>query len=172
MAIPVPRPAICGCPRRSSPSQDLSRVRLKNVSRIEALLFLYFVALLVHAFIEREVHRGMVREKVESLPFYPQERACQVSSSERILDPFALLQRHRLRQGNRLVLVFEPELGALHERNLALMRLPPSTIRPKTQAEPVTRYRIHEVRKGGRSVTSLLELAMPVWYGRLSALLR
>jgi len=42
--------------------QDLAPVRLKNVSRIEALLFLYFVALLVHALLEREVRRGMARE--------------------------------------------------------------------------------------------------------------
>jgi len=42
--------------------QRLAPVWLKNVSRIEALLFLYFVALLVHAPLERGVHQGMARE--------------------------------------------------------------------------------------------------------------
>jgi transposase len=112
--------------------QGLAPVWLKSVSRIEALLFLYFVALLVHALLEREVRRGMVRDNVESLPLYPEERACQAPSTERILDLFAPLQRHRLRKGERLVQVFEPELGALHERILALIRLPPSTFRLKT----------------------------------------
>jgi transposase len=111
--------------------QDLAPVWLKNVSRIEALLFLYFVALLVHALIEREVRRGMVRDKVESLPLYPEERACKAPSTERILDLFSMLQRHRLRQGDSLVQVFEPELGELHERILALMKLPPSNFRIK-----------------------------------------
>ena len=111
--------------------QDLAPVWLKNVSRIEALLFLYFVALLVHALLEREVRRGMLRDKIESLPLYPEERECRAPSTERILDLFATLQRHRLRQGDRLVQVFEPELGALHEQVLALMRIPPSAFRLK-----------------------------------------
>jgi len=111
--------------------QDLAPVWLKNVSRIEALLFLYFVALLVHAILEREIRRGMVRDKIESLPLYPEQRECRAPSTERILDLFATLQRHRLRQGDRLVQVFEPELGALHEQLLALMRIPPSAFRLK-----------------------------------------
>jgi transposase len=111
--------------------QDLAPVWLKNVSRIEALLFLYFVALLVHALLEREIRRGMVRDKIESLPLYPEERECRAPSTERILDLFATLQRHRLRQGDRLAQVFEPELGALHKQVLALMRIPPSAFRLK-----------------------------------------
>ena len=111
--------------------QNLAPVWLKNVSRIEALLFLYFVALLVHALLEREVRRGMVRDKIESLPLYPEERECRAPSTQRILDLFATLQRHRLRQGDRIVQVFEPELGALHEQLLALMRIPPSAFRLK-----------------------------------------
>ena len=111
--------------------QDLAPVWLKNVSRIEALLFLYFVALLVHALIEREVRRGMAREKIETLPLYPEARKCSAPSTERILDFFGPLQRHRLRKGDTLVQVFEPELGALHEQILALMGLQPSAFRLK-----------------------------------------
>ena len=42
--------------------QNLAPVWLKNVSRIEALLFLYFIALLVHALLEREIRQGIARE--------------------------------------------------------------------------------------------------------------
>jgi len=111
--------------------QDLAPVWLKNVARIEALLFLYFVALLVHALLEREVRQGMVREKIESLPLYPEERECRAPSTERILDLFAPLQRHRLRKQGTLVQVFEPELGKLHKKVLALMQLPVSAFRLK-----------------------------------------
>jgi len=52
----------------------MAPVWLKNVGRIEALLFLYFVALLVHALLERELRLGMARENIESLPLYPEER--------------------------------------------------------------------------------------------------
>jgi transposase len=104
--------------------QNLAPMWLKNVSRIEALLFLYFVALLVHALLEREVRRGMVREKLDRLPLYPEERECKAPSTERILDLFAPLQRHRLRRKRRLVQIFEPELTNLHKQILGLMRLP------------------------------------------------
>jgi len=111
--------------------QDLAPVWLKSISRIEALLFLYFVALLVHALIEREVRRGMVRDKVESLPLYPEQRECSAPSTERILDLFAPLQRHRLRQADSLLQTFEPQLSPLHEQVLALMNLTPATFRLK-----------------------------------------
>jgi transposase len=111
--------------------QDLAPVWLKNVSRIEALLFLYFVALLVHALLERELRQGMDREQVESLPLYPEERLCRAPSTERILDLFAPLQRHRLRKRGNVVQVFEPELGKLHKKVLLLMGLPVSSFRLK-----------------------------------------
>jgi transposase len=111
--------------------QDMAPVWLKNVSRIEALLFLYFVALLVHALLERELRLGMARENVESLPLYPEERLCRAPSTERILDLFAPLQRHRLRKHGSVVQVFEPELGKLHKKVLALMRLPAAAFRLK-----------------------------------------
>lgn len=106
--------------------QNLAPMWLKNVSRIEALLFLYFVALLVHALLEREVRRGMAREQLDRLPLYPEERECKAPSTERILDLFAPLQRHRLRRKGRLVQIFEPELNDLHRQILGLMRLPTS----------------------------------------------
>lgn len=101
-------------------------VWLQNVSRIEALLFLYFLALLVHALLEREVRRGMARDQMQQLPLYPEERECRAPSSERILDVLAPLQRHRLLHQGRLTQIFEPELTALHQQILALLRLPPS----------------------------------------------
>jgi transposase len=111
--------------------QDMAPVWLKNVARIEALLFLYFVALLVHALLERELRQGMAREKVESLPLYPEERECRAPSTERILDLFAPLQRHRLRKRGKLVQVFEPQLSRLHKRVLALIGLSVSAFRLK-----------------------------------------
>jgi transposase len=104
--------------------QHLAPVWLKNVSRVEALLFLYFIALLVHALLEREVRQGMVREGLECLPLYPEERECKSPSTERILDVFAPLQRHRLFRAGREIQRFEPELSDLHRRILDLMRLP------------------------------------------------
>jgi transposase len=109
--------------------QDLAPVWLKNVSRIEALLFLYFIALLVHALLEREVRQGMAKANISSLPLYPEERDCRAPSTERILDLFQPLQRHRLNQNARLIQIFEPELLPLQRVILQLIGLPTSAFR-------------------------------------------
>lgn len=109
--------------------QNMAPVWLKSISRIEALLFLYFIALMAHALLEREVRQGMTREEVEQLPLYPEERECRAPSTERILDVFETLQRHRLRKKGRLVQVFEPQLTDLQTRILELMRIPASSFR-------------------------------------------
>ena len=109
--------------------QDLAPVWLKNPDRIEALLFLYFVAILVNALLEREVRNGMARDGIEHLPLYPEERLCRAPSTERILDVFAPLQRHHLYRKGRLVQIFEPALDELQEQVLKLLRLPASIFR-------------------------------------------
>jgi HEPN domain-containing protein len=112
--------------------QNLAPVWLKNVSRVEALLFLYFIALLVHALLEREVRQGMVREGLECLPLYPEERECKAPRTERLLDVFALLQRHRLFRAGQEIQRFEPELSELHRQILDLMRLPYDVFRSRS----------------------------------------
>jgi transposase len=106
--------------------QSLTPMWLKNVSRIEAVLFLYFVALLVQALLEREVRTAMAREKIEQLPLYPEERECRAPSTERILELFAPLQRHRLYKNGRMLQIFEPDLNGLHKEILDLINLPVS----------------------------------------------
>lgn len=109
--------------------QALAPVWLKKASRIEALLLLYFIALLVHALLEREVRAGMARESLAHLPLYPEERDCKAPSAERLLDVFANLQRHRLKRDGRVVQIFDPKLNALHKKILGLIGLSESSFK-------------------------------------------
>lgn len=104
--------------------ENVAPVWLKKVTRIEALLFLYFIAMLVQALLEREVRLAMAREKIDILPLYPEERECRAPSTERILELFEPLQRHRLRDRDRLVQMFEPELSELQRHVLHLLDMP------------------------------------------------
>lgn len=105
--------------------QHVAPVWLKNIGRIEALLFCHYIALLVHALLEREVRQGMKRAKVDKLPLYPEERDCRAPSTERILDLFAPLQRHRLKKGGLTVQTFHPVLTKKHRQIIKLMSLSP-----------------------------------------------
>jgi transposase len=50
-------------------------VFLKEASRIQAMLCVYFLALLLESLLERELTRAMEREGIDSLPLYPKGRA-------------------------------------------------------------------------------------------------
>lgn len=75
---------------------EVMPVNLKSHSRIEAFLFIYFLALLVGSLIEREIRRGMKAEKIASLPLYPEGRPCKAPTANRIFDVFGDVRRHRL----------------------------------------------------------------------------
>jgi transposase len=63
-------------------------VSLKETSRIQALLCVYFFALLVESLLERELRRAMEGAGIESLPLYPEGRACRRPTARRVIDVF------------------------------------------------------------------------------------
>ena len=69
---------------------------LRNHLRIEAFLFLYFLALLTEALIEREARQQMRALNIKKLPLYPEERPCAAPTTERLFELFEDLRRHRL----------------------------------------------------------------------------
>jgi transposase len=75
---------------------DVMPVNLKSPVRIEAFLFLYFLALLTEALIERALRNSMKREKITSLPLYPEGRACKAPTANRIFEVFEDVRRHQL----------------------------------------------------------------------------
>jgi hypothetical protein len=75
---------------------EVAPVFLKEVSRIQALLCLYFFVLLVQALLERELRRAMARHQIESLPLYPEGRACRRPTTPQLIELFENVQRHCL----------------------------------------------------------------------------
>lgn len=105
---------------------EIAPVNFKSVERIEVFLFLYFVAVLVHALIEREVRHAMKRRKIKSIPLYPEERACRAPTADKNLELFEPLRRHRLFERDTLVQTFWDELSDVRRTVLELMQVPTS----------------------------------------------
>jgi len=99
-------------------------VFLKEVSRIQALLCVYFFALLTESLLERELRGAMAREGVESLPLYPEGRACRRPTSRRVIDLFEDVQRHELTTEGQTAVVFLTDLTALQRKILRLLGMP------------------------------------------------
>jgi transposase len=99
-------------------------VYLKETSRIQALLCVYFFALLVEALLERELRRAMEGVGIESLALYPEGRACRRPTARRVIDVFEDVQRHELTEGKCPVVVFSTELTRLQRKILRLLGMP------------------------------------------------
>jgi len=110
---------------------EIAPVLLKNEGRIEALFFVYFLALLVQALLERELRRAMQRTGIEELPLYPEERTSRRPTAEQILRLFSLAQRHTLFHDGKEVRVFEPELTDLQRQVLHLLSVPEKVYTPR-----------------------------------------
>jgi transposase len=72
-------------------------VYLKNVTRIQGLLAIYFLVLLTQTLLERELRRAMAQAELPSLPLYPEGRPCTRPTAPKILELFESIQRHELR---------------------------------------------------------------------------
>jgi transposase len=101
--------------------QAATPMYLKNIGRMEALLFLEFVALMIHALIERQLRAAMKSRGISELPLYPEDRDCKAPSTDRVLEILELLQRHLLSKNGQVVQRFDPELNELQRRILGFL---------------------------------------------------
>lgn len=96
-------------------------VYLKEASRIQALLCVYFLVLLVEALLERELRHAMKRSGIEDLPLYPEGRACRRPTARKVIDLFADMQRHTLTSAAGPPVEFITELTRLQRKVLRLL---------------------------------------------------
>lgn len=103
---------------------EVAPVYLQEVSRITALLCVYFFVLLVEALLERELRRAMARSDLESLPLYPEGRACRRPTARRVIDVFEEVQRHELSAEGQPPVSFTTDLTPLQRQVLRLLGMP------------------------------------------------
>jgi transposase len=96
-------------------------IYLKSVPRIQALLAVYFFVLIVQTLLERELRQAMERAQIESLPLYPEDRACRRPTTRKILDLFDGVQRHELSRPDREPEVMVTQLSPLQKQILKLL---------------------------------------------------
>ena len=91
------------------------------MSRIQALLCLYFFVLLVQVLLERELRRAMARHQIESLPLYPEGRACRHPTTPQLIELFENVQRQELVVGKKPPVVMITKLSQLQRRIVSLL---------------------------------------------------
>jgi transposase len=103
---------------------DFVPVYLKNNERIDAFAFLGYIAVLVHALIERELRSAMRDASLAELALYPESRACKAPTTARVIEIFEPLCAHELVEKNEVLKRYDPELSKLHRQILDLLDVP------------------------------------------------
>jgi transposase len=105
----------------------IAPVWLKDVERIDALMGVYYLAMLAEALLERELRQAMQRAGLESLPMYPEGRECRCPTARRLIDLFDPIQRHEIHQRGQEPIIMVTELTQLQRRLLHLLGIPASS---------------------------------------------
>jgi transposase len=103
---------------------NITPVWLNSIIRIEAFLFLYFVALLVQSIIERAVRQSMEKNGLESIPIYPESRECRSSTTDLILNIFENVHYHDLIRNGTIIQTFQPRLNEIQLLVLKSLNIP------------------------------------------------
>ncbi len=105
---------------------EVAPVYLKEVTRIQSLLCVYFFVLMTQTLLERELRQSLEASQYDSLPLYPENRPCRTPTTRRILDIFETVQRHKLTGGGESN-TFVTQLSPLQKQIAKWFGLEPSS---------------------------------------------
>ena len=109
---------------------DVAPIWLKKNTRIEALMFLEFIAQMVAALIERALRQKMAEKKIELLCSLPEGRPSKTPTIEQVLRLFENQGKHALYEGNRLIRQFADVLTPVQSQILQLLSIPADVYGP------------------------------------------
>lgn len=99
----------------------------KNIERVEANMFMFFVALIVQSLLEREIRRAMKENNVKSLQIYPEHRESKLPTTNCILEAFGGISRYKITQHDRVLEEYRDQLSDVQLNVLKLIGMRPST---------------------------------------------
>ena len=102
---------------------EVAPIWLKKNTRIEALMFLEFVAQMLAALIERELRQKMAEKKINLLCSLPEGRASRTPTIEQVLRLFENQNKHALYDGDRLIKQFADPLTPVQSQILQLLSI-------------------------------------------------
>ena len=83
----------------------------KNIERVEANMFLFFLALIVQALLEREIRYKMEEQNIPSLYIYPEDRESKFPTTSCVMNAFNGISRYEIMQGNEVVEAYKDKLS-------------------------------------------------------------
>jgi len=103
---------------------EVAPMFLKNNERIEAMLFLYFIALMLVSLIERNIRRQMAKEEIESLPILPARMKTKTPTWNNIRFFFRSIHLALITKGENILQFTVKGVTELHYLLLKLLKVP------------------------------------------------
>lgn len=103
---------------------NVAPVFLKTPSRIEAMLCLYFIALMLVSLIERRIRLDMKKARIERLPLRPGRMQTKAPTWRTIMDSFHGVHLATIERSGRVIQTTLKGLTALRQQVLALLKVP------------------------------------------------
>ena len=97
----------------------------KKVERIEAIMFVLFLALMLQALLEREVRQKMKARELAALAVYPENRDATHPTTAKIFDLFQEVFSYSITQGNDLIEDYTDDLSPIQNSILDLLGILP-----------------------------------------------
>lgn len=94
-----------------------------NIERIEAMMFLFFVALMMQAIIERKVRKNMSKNEMDNIPLYPEHRLAYHPTTAKIFDRFSEISTYLLKNKNGGIEHLKDSLDEIHLTILDLLQM-------------------------------------------------
>jgi transposase len=103
--------------------QNAAPLLFKNIERIEANMFGFFIALTIQALIEREVRNKMKEQKIEKIRVYPEQREARYPTTSKILDRFENIFTYKILENSKVVETFKDSLNEDQKHILDLLNI-------------------------------------------------
>lgn len=95
----------------------------KRIDRVEAIMFVFFMALMLQAVIERQVRRQMKKEGRDAVPIYPEHRKASHPTTSKIVDRFYDVSTYELTEKKQVLERFKDELTETQKELLRLLKI-------------------------------------------------
>ena len=102
---------------------EVAPIYLKSNRRIEALMFIYCIAMLIAAVLERRLRKEMEAQGIKSIKSLPKKRTSATPTWEQIVRLFEGFRRYGLMESKKLVRSFKDTPSEIQKQVLSLVSL-------------------------------------------------
>jgi transposase len=83
--------------------QKAAPILFKKVERVEANMFVFFIALALQSLLERELRKNMITLNQENMYIYPEDRECKSPTTSIVFDRFSHVSRYEVFENGKIV---------------------------------------------------------------------